>query len=88
MTDNARPNDAAEYCSFCGEPAVTGWHERETVAVCTQCAMKVFPSMIADSVVISGTFSMASDQVKRALREVERRYWRAMTFRLLKEGRR
>ena len=75
---------AAEYCSFCNQPATAAWHESGTVAVCGECALEVLPILIADAATLHPR--SRGDQIKKIVDRVEKRLWRAFALRLAKRA--
>jgi hypothetical protein len=75
----------SEYCMLCGQPAAAAYGGDHTIAVCGECALEALPVLIADAVEIPSERPWG--RLNRALDTVERRFWRAISCRLLRERR-
>ncbi len=69
-------------CSLCRRPAAASRHGAATITICADCAIHELPGLIADA-----TIDQCGDwrAAKRIAADIECRYWRAMTYRLMRE---
>ena len=69
-------------CSFCDQPATAHWHGAKVVAVCSECAVEVLPTMQADAIRILPC--NAIEAAHRALDRATTVYWRALFLRMVR----
>jgi hypothetical protein len=72
------PFEKRTKCTLCDSPATAMWQGRETIYICSQCALESLPALIADSIWISPRGIHAHSFVDSILVS----FWRALALRL------
>lgn len=68
------------HCTVCGATATAYWSGRAIIEVCSDCAVKVLPSLIADAIP-----NYSADAAKIAIENASLYYWRALALRMMRE---